>query len=154
MRARGTSGLVVPPGGAEYTQGCPRTHEADVFETFCPVPRRRSPSSSREILVRMVPSVLTGEIESFGAAINRIPELGFKRVEVELQHPLVRRLMEVMREAGAVGAGLSSFGPTVYPVADSSTREIEAAAMAAMEDVGGEVVVTRSRNLGAETRIC
>jgi len=102
----------------------------------------------------MVPSVLTGEIEGFGKAINRIQELGFKRVEVELQHPLVRRLMEVMREAGAVGAGLSSFGPTVYAVADSSTREIEAAAMAAMEDVGGEVVVTRSRNLGAETRIC
>lgn len=135
-------------------KGAHGTHEADVFETFCPVPREEVSELCREILVRMVPSVLTGEIEGFGKAINRIQELGFKRVEVELQHPLVRRLMEVMREAGAVGAGLSSFGPTVYAVADSSTREIEAAAMAAMEDVGGEVVVTRSRNLGAETRIC
>jgi beta-ribofuranosylaminobenzene 5'-phosphate synthase len=73
---------------------------------------------------------------------------------VELQDPLVRRLMEEMREAGAAGAGLSSFGPTVYAVADSGVREIEAAAREVMEERGGEVIVTSSQNSGAETRIC
>jgi len=106
----------------------------------------------RLIMVGMMPSVMAGDLDSFGNAVNRVQELGFKKVEVGLQHPLVRSLMEEMRAAGAAGAGLSSFGPTVYAVADSGTRDIESAAMEAMRDVGGEVVVTRSRNSGARMR--
>ncbi|UEC41763.1 MAG: hypothetical protein METHAR1v1_30001 [Methanothrix sp.] len=74
-------------------------------------------------------------------------------MEVEISHPIVRTLMEEMREAGAAGAGLSSFGPTVYAVADSNARDIEAAAVEAMRDVGGEVLVTRTRNSGARVRV-
>ena len=135
-------------------KGAHGRHEADVFGAFCPVPKEEVAELCREILVGMMPAVMTAEIESFGAAVNRIQALGFKRVEVELQDPLVRRLMEEMREAGAAGAGLSSFGPTVYAVADSGVREIEAAAREVMEERGGEVIVTSSQNSGAETRIC
>ncbi len=126
--------------------------ELDVFGTFCPVPKEEVAELCREILVRMIPAVLEEDLDSFGAAVNRVQELGFKKVEVGLQHPLVRSLMEEMRSAGAAGAGLSSFGPTVYAVADSGTRDIEAAAVEAMRGVGGEVVVTRSRNSGARLR--
>ncbi len=133
-------------------KGAHGRHEADVFGTFCPVPRDEVAELCREILVRMIPAVLEEDLESFGAAVNRIQELGFKKVEVGLQNPLVRSLMEEMRSAGAAGAGLSSFGPTVYAIADSGTRDIEAAAMEAMKEVGGEVVITRSRNSGARLR--
>jgi beta-ribofuranosylaminobenzene 5'-phosphate synthase len=61
--------------------------------------------------------------------------------------------MEDMRDAGAACSGLSSFGPTVYAVADSHVWDIEAAARDAMSDVGGEVLITRSRNEGARVRI-
>ena len=136
----------------KVSKGAFGQEELDVFGTYCPVPKGDVAELCREIVVRMMPSVLEGEIDIFGAAINRIQELGFKRVEVELAHPIVRTLMEEMREAGAAGAGLSSFGPTVYAVADSNARDIEAAAAEAMEEVGGEVVVTRSRNSGARAR--
>ncbi|HPJ30459.1 MAG TPA: beta-ribofuranosylaminobenzene 5'-phosphate synthase [Methanothrix sp.] len=126
--------------------------EVDVFGTFCPVPKVEVAELCRLIMVGMMPSVMEGDLESFGKALNRVQELGFKKVEVGLQHPLVRGLMEEMRAAGAAGAGLSSFGPTVYAVADSGTGEIEAAAKEAMQDVGGEVVITRSRNSGARMR--
>ena len=82
-----------------------------------------------QILVRMVPSLVDHNLDEFGAAVNRVQELGFKKVEVMLQHPMVRRLMEEMREAGAACAGLSSFGPTVYAIADTQGRDIEAAAL-------------------------
>ena len=72
-----------------------------------------------------------------GRAVNRIQELGFKKVEVGLQPPLVQELMAKMREAGAACAGLSSFGPTVYAIADSGARDIEAAAREVMGDIGG-----------------
>ncbi len=127
--------------------------ELDVFGTYCPVPKGEVAELCREIIVRMMPSVLEGQIESFGDAVNRVQELGFKRVEVELAHPLVRTIMEEMRTAGAAGAGLSSFGPTVYAVADSNTREIESAAMDVMRDTGGDVLVTRARNSGARVRV-
>ncbi|HPE62777.1 MAG TPA: beta-ribofuranosylaminobenzene 5'-phosphate synthase [Methanothrix sp.] len=126
--------------------------EVDVFGTFCPVPKGEVAELCRLIMVGMMPSVMAGDLDSFGNAVNRVQELGFKKVEVGLQHPLVRSLMEEMRAAGAAGAGLSSFGPTVYAVADSGARNIESAAMEAMRDVGGEVVVTRSRNSGARMR--
>jgi len=105
-----------------------------------------------QILVRMVPSLVEEDLDGFGAAVNRVQELGFKKVEVMLQHPLVHRLMAEMREAGAACAGLSSFGPTVYAITDTGGREIEAAALEVMEEVGGEVLITRSRNEGARVR--
>jgi beta-ribofuranosylaminobenzene 5'-phosphate synthase len=100
----------------------------------------------------MVPSVVEGDLDEFGAAVNRVQELGFKKIEVMLQHPLVHRLMAEMREAGAACSGLSSFGPTVFAIADTQCRDIEAAAFEAMEEVGGDVLITRCRNEGARVR--
>ena len=65
--------------------------ELDVFGTFCPVPKEEVAELCREILVRMIPAVLEEDLDSFGAAVNRVQELGFKKVEVGLQHPLVPR---------------------------------------------------------------
>lgn len=127
--------------------------EVDIFRDFCPVPLSDVHELCYQILVRMAPSLVEKDLDEFGKAVNRIQELGFKKVEVMLQHPIVRRLMEEMRNAGAACAGLSSFGPTVYAVADSQIRDIEAAARDAMSDVGGEVLTTRSRNEGARVRI-
>lgn len=127
--------------------------EIDIFREYCPVPLADVHELCYQILIRMVPSLVEGNLDEFGRAVNRTQELGFKKVEVMLQHPLVRRLMEEMREAGATCSGLSSFGPTVYAVADSQTRDIEAAAYETMKEVGGEVLITRSRNEGARVRI-
>jgi beta-ribofuranosylaminobenzene 5'-phosphate synthase len=100
----------------------------------------------------MVPSIIEENLDDFGSAVNRIQDLGFKKVEVGLQHPLVQELMAGMREAGAACSGLSSFGPTVYAVADSGARDIEAAAREVMREIGGEVLITKSRNEGAKMR--
>ncbi len=126
--------------------------ELDIFKEYCPVPVADVHELCYQILVRMVPSLVEEDLDEFGSAVNRVQELGFKKVEVMLQHPLVQKLMADMREAGAACSGLSSFGPTVYAVADSGTRDIEAAASEALGDLGGEVLVTRARNQGARVR--
>jgi beta-ribofuranosylaminobenzene 5'-phosphate synthase len=105
-----------------------------------------------QILVRMVPSLVEVDLDEFGAAINRVQEIGFKKIEVMLQHRVVHKLLAHMREAGAACAGLSSFGPAVYAITDTQSRDVEAAAREAMKDVGGEVLITRARNEGARTR--
>jgi beta-ribofuranosylaminobenzene 5'-phosphate synthase len=126
--------------------------EVDIFKEYCPVRLADVHELCYQILVRMVPSVIEENLDDFGSAVNRIQELGFKKVEVGLQPPLVQELMTKMREAGAACAGLSSFGPTVYAIADSGARDIEAAAREVMGEIGGEVLITRSRNDGAKVR--
>ncbi len=133
-------------------QGAHGRQEVDIFREYCPVPLADVHELCYQILVRMVPSVIEENLDDFGSAVNRIQELGFKKVEVGLQPPMVQELMAKMREAGAACAGLSSFGPTVYAIADSGSREIEAAAREVMGEIGGEFLITRSRNDGAKVR--
>jgi beta-ribofuranosylaminobenzene 5'-phosphate synthase len=133
-------------------RGAHGRREADIFKEYCPVSLSEVHELCYQIMVRLLPSVVEENLDEFGGAINRVQELGFKKVEVMLQHPLVRRLMEEMRGAGAACAGLSSFGPTVYAVTDTQARDIESAANEAMRTVGGEVLITRSRNEGARVR--
>ncbi len=126
--------------------------ELDIFKKYCPVPLADVHELCYQILVRMVPSLVEEDLDEFGAAVNRVQDLGFKKVEVMLQHPVVQRLMDELRGAGAACAGLSSFGPTVYAITDTQGRDIEAAAHEVMKEVGGEVLITRSRNEGARVR--
>ncbi|HEY9247450.1 MAG TPA: beta-ribofuranosylaminobenzene 5'-phosphate synthase, partial [Candidatus Methanoperedens sp.] len=65
--------------------------------------------------------------------------------EVALQ-PISAQLMKVLREGGAYGAGMSSFGPTVYAFGeDPGTLK-----KTAEEFLGkkGEVFITKVRNCG------
>jgi beta-ribofuranosylaminobenzene 5'-phosphate synthase len=136
----------------DIPKGAHGGREVDIFREYCPVPLADVHELCYQVMVRMMPSLMEADLDEFGSAVNRIQELGFKKIEVMLQHPLVRRLMEQMREAGAACAGLSSFGPTVYAITDTQTRDIEAAAFEAMQDVGGQVLITRPRNEGARVR--
>ena len=140
--------LAIPdiPKGAHGQQ------EVDIFKKYCPVPLADVHELCYQILVRMVPSIVEKDLDEFGAAVNRVQEIGFKKIEVMLQHPLVRSLMEEMGRAGAACSGLSSFGPTVYAITDTQVRDIETAACEVMRDVGGEVLITSARNEGARVR--
>jgi beta-ribofuranosylaminobenzene 5'-phosphate synthase len=133
--------------------GAHGAREVDIFRQYCPLPASEVHELCYQILVRMMPSVVEGNLDDFGDAVNRIQEIGFKRIEVMLQHPVVHGLMAAMREAGAACSGLSSFGPAVYAITDTGERSIEAAAKKAMSEVGGEVLITRARNEGARVRM-
>ena len=134
-------------------QGAHGRREVDIFKEYCPVPLEDVQELCYQILVRMVPSILEENLDDFGAAVNRIQELGFKKVEVALSHPMIQEFMQEMRSAGAVCAGLSSFGPTVYAITDTGTRDIESAARQVMEEIGGDFLITKSRNQGAKMRL-
>jgi len=139
----------------EVRRGAHGDEEVDIFRRYCPVPAREVERVCRLVLMVMLPAVAEGDAEAFGRAVDEVQGLGFKRVEVGLQDAVVRELMEVAREAGAYGAGLSSFGPTVYAVCDSASaggvaRELER--FLREREVGGEVIVSEPRNEGFEVR--
>jgi beta-ribofuranosylaminobenzene 5'-phosphate synthase len=137
----------------EIAAGAHGAREVDIFRQYCPLPAAEVHELCYQILVRMMPSIVEGNLDDFGAAVNRVQEIGFKRIEVMLQHPVVHKLMAAMRDAGAACSGLSSFGPTVYAITDTAGRDIEAAARQIMSETGGEVLFTRARNEGARVRM-
>ncbi len=94
--------------------------ELEFFRKNCPIPPRLAADTARIVLMRLLPAALERDIESFGSALNSIQKTGFKKYEIEEQNPKVRSLMERALKLGAAGAGMSSMGPSVYFVIDSS----------------------------------
>ena len=109
---------------------------------------------SHEILMRMLPGIASRDLDLFGSSINAVQGLGFKKVEISLQPPQVTGLLPLLRDAGAAGAGLSSFGPAVYAIGDTNMGSIEQAARSFMEESGGgSTILTNARNTGASVRV-
>ena len=128
-------------------KGASMNKEVNIFQTECPVPLKEVEELSHIILMQLLPALFEEDISAFGSSINAIQELGFKKKEIRHQ-PISNVLMKVLREEGAYGAGMSSFGPTVYAFGEDvlELRKI------ADEFLGtkGQVFITKPRNKGAK----
>ncbi|MHC1627098.1 MAG: beta-ribofuranosylaminobenzene 5'-phosphate synthase [Methanoculleaceae archaeon] len=128
--------------------------ETSIFQTHCPVPISEVQTICHEVMVRMLPGLVEHDLDLFGTAVNRLQEVGFKRVEMSLQPPVIPGLIQALRDAGAAGAGLSSFGPAVYAFTDTGRYDLESAAREYLEMVGGgRLQFTRASNNGAAVRM-
>jgi beta-ribofuranosylaminobenzene 5'-phosphate synthase len=61
--------------------------------------------------------------------------------------------MEYLRNNGASGSGISSFGPVVYGIVGSSGegKKLQKEAQRMLnESLGGEVLLTKAKNRGAD----
>jgi len=134
--------------------GASGNREVDIFRQYCPVPLDEVRALCHEVLMRMLPAIVEHDLEAFGASINAVQNIGFKKVEHTLQPPEVAALLDAMRGAGAAGAGMSSFGPALYAVSDTGLKEIEQAAQSFMRETGGgTTLITSARNVGAAVRV-
>lgn len=128
--------------------------ETDIFRAHCPLPLDEVRALSHEILMRMLPGIASHDLDLFGSSVNAVQGLGFKKVELSLQPPQVTGLLPVLRDAGAAGAGLSSFGPAIYAVGDTGMSAMEQAARSFMQEQGGgTTILTTARNRGATVRV-
>jgi beta-ribofuranosylaminobenzene 5'-phosphate synthase len=134
--------------------GASGNREADIFRQYCPVPLDEVRELCHVVLMRMLPAIVEHDLEAFGASINAVQGIGFKKVEHTLQPPQVAALLDTMRGAGAAGAGMSSFGPALYAVSDTGLKEIGQAAQSFMQETGGgTTLITSARNAGAAVRV-
>jgi beta-ribofuranosylaminobenzene 5'-phosphate synthase len=134
--------------------GASGNREADIFAQNCPLPLDEVRALCHEVLMRMLPAIVERDLDRFGASINAVQTIGFKKVEHHLQPPQVAGLLDAMRDAGAAGAGMSSFGPALYAVGDTGVPAIERAAQSFMQERGGgTTLITSARNGGATVRV-
>ncbi len=128
------------------TKGAHMQREVDIFKKICPIPLKEVEKLSHIILMQILPALIEEDIITFGRGINAIQNIGFKRKEVELQ-PKAKKLMEMLVQEGAYGAGMSSFGPTVYAFGEDM-ENLKSMAEEFLEGKG-KVYITKARNTGA-----
>jgi len=136
-------------------KGAHGAREVEIFEKFCPVPLREVEKLSHLILMKTLPALMEKDIKTFGNSLYEMQKIGFKKVEVALQDPVIKKLMNFMMAKGAYGSGVSSFGPAVYGLVSG----IEVAEKLSLETdsflkkhTGGGVFVSGVNNNGAEVK--
>lgn len=129
--------------------------EVDIFKKFCPVPKDDVRELCHEVLMRMLPGVSDCDLDLFGSSVNRMQNLGFKKMELSLQPPCIPDLIELMRNSGAACAGMSSFGPALYAIGDTGMKEVKQSVKDYMSEngEGGEIIITSACNTGAQVRV-
>jgi beta-ribofuranosylaminobenzene 5'-phosphate synthase len=136
----------------DVERGVSGAEEIDAFKNYCPIALNEVEKLSHILLMKLMPSVIESDLDSFGNAINTIQDIGFKKIENKLQNPIIANIMDDLRIAGAAGVGMSSFGPTIYAVTDTNEQNIVNAAEKSLRNVGGEIITTSARNFGARLR--
>lgn len=111
------------PAGVRGLSGQP---ERAFMQAQTPLPRAEVDEVCHAVLLGILPAVATGDLASFGAALDVLQRVGWKarhwrRPEIA---PLVDA-REAMQGAGLVGCGLSSTGPLLFGWFDASARSPE-----------------------------
>jgi len=126
--------------------------EINLFKEFCPLPIEEVREVAHVVLMQMMPAVIEQDIENFGAAVNHVQTVGFNKRESLIWPDFVKNIASFMRSR-SYGAGISSFGPVVYSFVDNKTegRQLQVEVQKMLdESVGGNVMLTRAKNSGAE----
>ena len=124
--------------------------EVTLFQTLCPLPLNEIQTLSHMILIKLLPALIQRDLKSFGDVVDQMQKIAWKKVEVEEQDSIVRQTMFFLRENGAYGVGLSSWGPAVFCFGeDLKSLETKTRAFLANTDAGGTCFITRANNTGA-----
>lgn len=129
-------------------------------ETMRSVVERADPGVADRISAvvtrRVLPALATEDIDGFGAAIAEVTRLNgiwYAGDQGGVYRPPVGQIVDRLHAASAImGAGQSSWGPTVYGVTDADRADAaRAAGRSALDAAGldGTVTVVQARNTGA-----
>ena len=107
-------------------RGAHGSEEIEIFKRNCPIRATEVEKLCRLILMRILPSVIEGDIYTFGESLSMIQQIGFKKIEIGLQHHIIRELFDFFA-THALGYGMSSFGPATYGIVKGESRARELA---------------------------
>ena len=129
--------------------------EVEAFRTLPPFPVGGVGEICRHVLTGVMPALIEQDIATFGAAVAAIQMLVGEHFAPAqggvFTSKRVEKLAHRLAEAGAVGIGQSSWGPTgfAFAASEAAAATMVAAASEVTED-GMEVRIVQGRNSGAE----
>jgi len=148
-------------GLPEAIKGSSGKQEVAAFRDLDPPPTVLAGDVSRILLMQMIPALLEGDAESFGAAMTGL-DLKFGEHWKEIQgglfsSPVIEAGVRFLLEAGALGAGQSSWGPAFYGLVQGEGRaeDVRSQLEGFLNDGGrrGTAFVAHVQNEGAEITV-
>lgn len=128
--------------------------EVQLFKTLCPQPRSTAEQLSHLILLQLLPAIFEADRRAFGAAINEIQTFGWKKVEIDAQGGVLQQTLDFLRDNGAIGAGVSSWGPAIFAFGGDlpALKERTEAFLQTLPE-GGSCFITQANNVGAAVKV-
>ncbi|MFX1475325.1 MAG: beta-ribofuranosylaminobenzene 5'-phosphate synthase family protein [Promethearchaeota archaeon] len=130
--------------------------EEQAFSKMPPAQTEQSNEIGRYVLMQLLPALVEGDILRFGAALTTIQRLVgdcFATAQGgRFADPVIATCITAMLEAGAFGAGQSSWGPACYALARWTTglKAIRQAVSRVLDATcGGTIIAARANNHGA-----
>ena len=124
--------------------------EIELFRTLCPQPEWVAQKLSHILLLQILPALIERDMNTLGEALNDIQTFGWKRVEIDAQGPELQLTLDYLRDSGAFGAGVSSWGPAICVIAENIHKlKQETEAFLKTLPNGGTCFITQANNLGA-----
>ena len=133
-------------------RGASGEEEVNIFQKYCPIPSEDVGKLCRIIFMMTLPAIMERDIEVFGQSLTKMISLGFKKIELELQHPIIKNLLNTLLENNAKGVGMSSFGPTTFAITEGKKRAENlmktASDLLTEKEISGRFFITPTRNKG------
>jgi len=140
--------LVIP----NVKKGAYGDEEISIFQSHAPIPKEEVNEVSHQILMKIVPGIMKNDLECFGEGLKRIQNIGFKKIEISLQHEIVKKTLTFFEEYGVKAFGMSSFGPSVIGIveSDDEANNLLKAVQLHLNGNGDHIYLCKPNNYGAK----
>jgi len=138
----------------DRSRGINGAAEEQAFRNLPPPSAETTARLSHVVLMQVLPALMEADLRAFGQGLTEVQRLVgemFRPVQGErFAHPLGAELVKVLLASGAAGAGQSSWGPTVFGLAEgeAAAHALAAGARGLLAE-RGTVVISRFSNAGA-----
>lgn len=128
--------------------------EKRLFRSKCPMPPRAAERISHLLTMSLLPALAENDMETAAAALDAMGSVGWKKVEWQVQEPIVRETAEHLRKEGAYGAAMSSWGPTMAVFGENlDALKQSAEQFLKKADNPGFTRIVRANNRGASIQV-
>jgi len=140
--------LIIP----NVKKGAYGDEEIRIFQKHAPIPRNEVNEVSHQIIMKVIPGIIRNDLKCFGEGLKRIQEIGFKKIEVNLQDDVVKDLLSFFGEFGLKAYGMSSFGPSVIGIveSDSEAEELLKTVQKTQRNGNRHIYICKPNNNGAK----
>jgi beta-RFAP synthase len=140
----------------DRSKGVHGDDEAKAFSDLPPLSDSAAAHVCRLVLMQLVPGLMEADIDAFGAAITEIQAIVGGHFAAAQgggpwTSPAVGRIAQRLKQAGAIGIGQSSWGPTgfAFTASKENAQDLYDSAIEAARAEGLEILIGQGRNGGA-----
>ena len=140
--------LVIP----NVKKGAYGDEEISIFQSHAPIPKEEVNEVSHQILMKVIPGIINEDLKCFGEGLKRIQRIGFKKIEISLQHDIVKNVLSLFEEYGVKAFGMSSFGPSIVGVveSDEDANNLLKKVQMRLKNIIGHIYICKPNNCGAK----